>query len=50
MKRPNIVLGLIGGLVSLCVAPALAINGMYILGILTLVAGVTIIDWNRQGN
>lgn len=48
-KRPSMVFGVFGGIVVVCVAPALFCTKHYILGALFFFYGLVIIDWNREG-
>jgi hypothetical protein len=49
MKKYNILLGFIGYILSIGAAPPLFIEGHYVLGALSLIAGVAVIDYNRDG-
>jgi hypothetical protein len=51
MKKPNhILLGFIGYILSICVAPPLWIEGYWILGSVSFISGLAVIDYNRGGN
>ena len=45
-----IVLGFLGYTLTTCVAPALFIEGYWVLGSLSVIAGLAVIDYNRGGN
>jgi len=45
----NILLGFIGYALAVCVAPPLFIEGYYVLGIISFIAGIAVIDYNRGG-
>lgn len=49
MKRPNILVGMAGGIMSMAIAPGLACGGYYVTAVLVFIAGLAIIDWNRNG-
>ena len=49
MKKYNLLLGLIGGILTIAIAPGLALSGMYIFSAICFVGGLTIIDYNRGG-
>ena len=48
MKKYNLALGLIGGGLSICIAPGLVCAGYLVLGVFTFVVGLWIIDYNRS--
>ena len=48
MKKYNLALGLIGGTLTVCIAPGLICAGYYLLGALTFLVGMWIIDYNRS--
>jgi len=51
MKKPNhFFLGFLGYGLTVCAAPPLFIEGYWILGALSMIGGLAIIDWNRNGN
>jgi len=50
MKKPNIFLGLVGGILTVAIAPGLVCGGMYFWGLVSSLGGLVIIDWNRNGN
>jgi hypothetical protein len=50
MKKPNIFLGLVGGILTMAVAPGLVCGGMYFWGLVSFLGGLVIVDWNRNGN
>lgn len=45
-KSPSI--GLIGGIMSMSIAPGLMCAHWYVLGVTCFILGVGIIDWNRS--
>ena len=48
MKKQSTLAGLIG-IIILILGMGLMIGKMYIMGSLLLLAGIAIIDWNRDG-
>ena len=50
MKKNNSLLGLIGGILTIAIAPGLAIAGMYVIALISFIMGLAIIDYNRGGN
>ena len=50
MKRPNILIGLIGGIATIAIAPGLAIAGYHITAGILFITVIALIDWNRNGN
>jgi hypothetical protein len=50
MRKYNILLGFIGYMLTAGVAPVLFIEGRYLLGILSMIAGLAVIDYNRGGS
>lgn len=49
MKKPSILIGLTGGIMTMAVAPGLACGEYYISSALVFLFGLAIIDWNRGG-
>jgi multisubunit Na+/H+ antiporter MnhF subunit len=50
MKKYNVLLGIIGYILTVCVAPALFIEKHYILALISFIGGIAVIDYNRGGN
>lgn len=48
-KLMNIVLGFIGWILAVCVAAPLFIEGYYILGTVSFLSGMAVINYNRRG-
>ena len=48
MKKYNLALGLIGGSLTMAIAPGLICAGHWVLGGLTFLVGMWIIDYNRS--
>ena len=49
MKKYNGLLGIIGGSLTMAIAPGLAVGGYYLTAIVLFVVGIYIIDYNRGG-
>jgi hypothetical protein len=49
MRKYNILLGFVGYILTVCVAPPLFIEGHYVLGVVSMIAGIAVIDYNRGG-
>ena len=50
MKKNNMLLGVIGGILTMAFAPGLAIGGYYLFAIISFIVGIAIIDYNRRNN
>lgn len=50
MRKYNILLGFVGGVLSMAIAPGLMCGGFYVLGCISFLVGLAIIDYNRGGN
>jgi hypothetical protein len=49
MRKYNILLGFVGYMLTVGAAPALFIEGHYVLGAIAMIAGLAVIDYNRGG-
>ena len=50
MKKNNMLLGVIGGILTMAFAPGLAIGRYYLFAIISFIVGIVIIDYNRRNN
>jgi hypothetical protein len=48
MKKYNMLLGIIGGILTIAIAPGLFVGGYYLFAIISFIVGLTIIDYNRR--
>jgi len=50
MTTKNVILGFTGYILTVGVAPVLFIEQYYFLGVVSMILGIGIIDYNRSGN
>jgi hypothetical protein len=50
MKKNNMLLGVIGGILTMAFASGLAIGGYYLFAIISFILGIAIIDYNQRNN
>lgn len=49
MRKHNLILGLVGGILTMVIAPGFVMAGMYVFALICFITGLAIIDYNRGG-